>query len=160
MLYVALTRAKARLYLPRYPAAFDRQLRGCYHMVNERLHAIGGGFTAPETKALFHVVPVPCPGEAPPAAAPAAAAVLAAWHPAASLLAPAPADDELRDLARARAGFLMTSYSAVKRLHGGFVPRPSRRPTPPPTSRCRCPGSPWIPRSSRAAAPRAASSTR
>jgi exodeoxyribonuclease V beta subunit len=81
VLYVALTRAKARLYLPRYPAAFDRQLRGCYRMVNERLHAICGGFSAPETRALFHLVPVPCPGEAPPASIPATAAVLAAWHP-------------------------------------------------------------------------------
>ena len=88
--YVALTRAKARLYLPRYPAEF-KNLRGAYRFVNERLHALLDGFAAPETQALFRRDPVPCPGDALPPLLPATPAVLAAWSPPPALLLPPPA---------------------------------------------------------------------
>jgi exodeoxyribonuclease V beta subunit len=120
VLYVALTRARKRLYLPRFPAAF-RQLRGCYRFVNERLDQLFGGFTPPEVRALFQRVPVSCPEEAlPPLAAPPSAAV-AAWTLPADLFEPAadPTAGKLAALAASRAGFLVTSYSAVKRFHPG-----------------------------------------
>ncbi|HEY0709465.1 MAG TPA: UvrD-helicase domain-containing protein, partial [Polyangia bacterium] len=49
VLYVALTRAKARLYLPRYPANW-RQLKGAYKFVNARLHDLLDGFAEPAIK--------------------------------------------------------------------------------------------------------------
>ena len=65
MLYVALTRAKARLYLPRFPIKprkVFKQLKGCYRFIQraagrhlQRLHPTRG------CAALFHRVAVPCP---------------------------------------------------------------------------------------------------
>jgi exodeoxyribonuclease V beta subunit len=122
VLYVALTRAKARLYLPRFPAAFKNKVPGCYRFINERLHTLLGGFTPEATRALFTPIPLPCPGEPAPVAQPAPPAALAGWQPAPALLAAEAPDEETGRLARERAGFLLTSYSAVKRVHGGFVP--------------------------------------
>lgn len=123
ILYVALTRARGRLYLPRYPASFDGKVPGCYRFVNRRLRALlDGGVFTDERRALFSVVPIACPAEAALAAPEAPAPALAAWRPPAHLLAPEPPEDELRALVAARAGFAVTSYSAVKRRHGGFVP--------------------------------------
>ena len=121
VLYVALTRAKARLYLPRYPAAF-KNLRGAYRFVNERLHALLGGFSDPATLALFRRDAIACPGEALPALLPASPATLAAWEPAPALLLPPAAPVDRLALGSARAGFITTSYSALKRGAGGFVP--------------------------------------
>jgi exodeoxyribonuclease V beta subunit len=121
VLYVALTRAKARLYLPRYPAAF-KNLRGAYRFVNDRLHALLGGFSDPAVLALFQRDPIPCPGDALPPLLPASRAALAAWSPPPDLLLP-PLSVDRSALGRARAGFVTTSYSALKRgAGGGFVP--------------------------------------
>jgi exodeoxyribonuclease V beta subunit len=119
VLYVALTRARGRLYLPRYPASF-KYLRGCYRFINGRLDELLGPFTPPDVRAHFAIVPVPCPLETPPAAG--ATPVPDSWQPPAALLAPDPSGAELRALAAARAGFAVTSYSAVKRRQGGFTP--------------------------------------
>jgi exodeoxyribonuclease V beta subunit len=43
------------------------------------------------------------------------------WQPPEALLAPEGPDLELRRLGETRAGFVVTSYSAVKRRRGGFV---------------------------------------
>jgi exodeoxyribonuclease V beta subunit len=126
VLYVALTRACARLYLPRYPAAF-KQLRGSYRLINDRLDDLLGPLVPDEVRRLFAVVPVACPTVAVADVAPAAAA-LAAWSPPPALLAAEPDDGELRALAEARAGFSVTSYSAVKRRQGGFASDPAPDP--------------------------------
>ena len=120
VLYVALTRARGRLYLPRYPREF-KKLKGSYRFVNERLDALLGGFVPERQQALFPRVRLPCPGGAPTEPIVASSAVLAAWRPDPALLAPDPPDDELRAIATTRAGFAVTSYSTVKRRHGGFV---------------------------------------
>jgi len=120
VLYVALTRARGRLYLPRYPAAFAPKLRGCYRFLNDRLHSLLDGFASAETRALFQVSPIPCPVPAPLLPVPPSG--LETWQPPEALLAPDPPTDELERLARARAGFAVTSYSAVKRRQGGFTP--------------------------------------
>jgi exodeoxyribonuclease V beta subunit len=127
VLYVALTRAKARLYLPRFPVSPNKvfgQLKGCYRFVQERLDGILNGITPPEVRALFHRVAVPCPATDPLGLAPAPAATLQAWDPPARLLADddSGAIEATRALGAARAGFVLTSYSAVKGRHGGFVP--------------------------------------
>jgi exodeoxyribonuclease V beta subunit len=122
VLYVALTRGKARLYLPRYPAAF-KNLRGAYRFVNDRLHALLGGFSDPEILALFRRDPIACPGEALPPLLPASPAVLAAWAPPPELLLRPPMPVDRVALGHRRAGFVTTSYSALKRTAGsGFVP--------------------------------------
>src|SRR5205823_4059446 len=104
-------------------------LRGSYRFVNDRLHALLGGITPDEVRRLFLVTPVACPVVADPAAelvaAGAAAAVpsaLGSWRPAPELLTPGEPDPAFHLAAQQRAGFLVTSYSAVKRLQGGFVP--------------------------------------
>jgi exodeoxyribonuclease V beta subunit len=119
VLYVALTRARGRLYLPRYPSTF--RLPGCYRFINDRLRELLHGFAPDERRALFEVVPVPCPIARPVMAAAAPPPALAAWRPPAELLqAPSPPFELVR-LAETRAGFAVTSYSAVKRRQGSFT---------------------------------------
>ena len=117
------------------PGGLQTPAARLYRIVNERLHADWRRVHRARGRgAVSSVVPVPCPGEAPPAPPlPRSRGGAGRLDPPASLLAPsARRATSLRDLARARAGFLMTSYSAVKRLHGGFVPAPVWGPTPPP----------------------------
>lgn len=112
LLYVALTRARARLYLPRYPdskTGIAANLRPVLDRVLDE----------PTTRGLYHRVAVACPGDPPlrlPALAPAA---LAAWQPPSP--PPAIPVEEFRHIARERAGFFITSYTGVKRHQGGFV---------------------------------------
>ncbi|HEY5282507.1 MAG TPA: PD-(D/E)XK nuclease family protein, partial [Polyangia bacterium] len=118
LLYVALTRARYRLYLPHYPPEFDK-LVGPYGHVNERLDNVLGQRlerSQPQFRAM------PCPADAvhnlPAAPAPSPRAV-------ASLLAQLPAALEPTDLAAikdSRSGFLVTSYTAVKHARKGFAP--------------------------------------
>ena len=99
-----------------------RQLRGCYRFINERLDELFGGFTPPEVRALFQRVPVSCPEEALPALAPRRPRGGGGLEPARRSRWPAARRGAagLRPRWRpARAGFLVTSYSAVKRLHPG-----------------------------------------
>jgi exodeoxyribonuclease V beta subunit len=135
VLYVALTRAKARLYLPRFPRSFD-YLRGCYQFIQRRLDEILNGITPPEVRALFHQLPVACPVVDPLALGEAPAASVQAWAPPAALLADddAGAAEAHRALVAPRAGFVMTSYSAVKGRHGGFVPADPTETVVDPTS--------------------------
>ncbi|HEY0711538.1 MAG TPA: 3'-5' exonuclease, partial [Polyangia bacterium] len=121
VLYVALTRAKARLYLPRYPANW-RQLKGAYKFVNARLHELLDGFAEPTVKALFDRVSVPAPGPGLPAPLPAPPAAVAGWTPPPALLAPPPDARGWQEQTRGRSGFFTTSYTALKRGQGsGFV---------------------------------------
>jgi exodeoxyribonuclease V beta subunit len=120
--YVALTRARARLYLPRYPYKPAADLRGAYSFINDRLHAILGGITPDQVRGLFEIIPVVCPAAAaPPADNAALAPAVAAWSPPPELLADDAPDPSYQEAAEQRGGFLVTSYSAVKRLQGGFV---------------------------------------
>ena len=115
LLYVALTRARARLYIPRCPAG-PRAFSGPYRFLGPILDRLLGDA---ETSKRFHRVPVACPGEPPvvlPAPAPAA---LSDWQPP-RLSAGVPSS-EFHRIARERAGFVITSYTGVKRRHGGFV---------------------------------------
>jgi exodeoxyribonuclease V beta subunit len=115
MLYVALTRARGRLYLPRCPTG-SSGFPGPYRLLSPILDKL---LADARTSRLFHRLPVACPAEAPvelPAPSPAA---LSAWQPP-----ELPADlaaTEFRQIAKQRAGFVVTSYTGVKRRHGGFV---------------------------------------
>ncbi len=108
VLYVGLTRACSRLYLPHYPPQMSR-LDGPYRLLNERLHAL-------RDDPLLHWVA--CDDAAADAQAPTAD--VTAWMPPPQR--PVMADGDFARIGRERAGFLVTSYTAVKSKHGGFVP--------------------------------------
>jgi exodeoxyribonuclease V beta subunit len=126
VLYVALTRARARLYLPRYPTKAVCDLRGAYSFVNDRLHALLGGITSDEIRGLLCVQAVPCPHAVATARGDSAVArAVADWRPPPALLAATAVDPTFREAATGRAGFMVTSYSAVRQFHGRFVPAES-----------------------------------
>jgi exodeoxyribonuclease V beta subunit len=108
VLYVALTRACSRLYLPHYPEEFER-LDGTYKPLNDRLR---------DMRDDPHLTWVPCDVGETEAAPPSSD--LAAWRPPA--VRPALSDGEFAPIRHQRSGFLVTSYTAVKSKHGGFVP--------------------------------------
>ena len=124
VLYVGLTRARARLYLPRFPARSIISINGAYGLVNDRLNALLGGITPDEVRRLFQLDPLPCPrpadaghpdGRATPGGAGADA--IRDWQPPAALLAPPHPDPAFREAAANRAGFVVTSYSAIRASH-------------------------------------------
>jgi exodeoxyribonuclease V beta subunit len=124
LLYVALTRAKARLYLPYLGdppsgrARSDRQykfshLHGSYRVVNDRLKTLAqeGAFDGPEGPFEYTEVDVKPP---PPAAAPQPPQT-EAWEPPAELLQPPPDESTRYETARRqRGGFVVTSYTRLK----------------------------------------------
>ena len=115
MLYVALTRARARLYLPHCPAS-SSGIPGPYRLFGPILDKL---LADAKTSRLFHRVPVACPAEAPVELPAPSSAALSAWQPP-----ELPADlaaTEFHQIAKQRAGFVVTSYTGVKRRHGGFV---------------------------------------
>ena len=126
--YVALTRARKRLYLP-YSGltaevkegsdGADKEdlwrLTGGYRHVNQRLRALLAA-----RHARFRTIDVPVEGGAAPRPSPAAA--LAAWRPAPRLLAEVTPDPTLAALRVRRAGTTHTSYSRIKAAQGGYHP--------------------------------------
>jgi exodeoxyribonuclease V beta subunit len=114
VLYVALTRARARLYLPRCQSS--RAFTGPYRFLGPIFDQL---FQDAKTGKLFHRVPVACPGEAALALPALAPAALSAWQPPEVPAGVAPA--EFHQIAKDRAGFVVTSYTGVKRRRGGFV---------------------------------------
>lgn len=107
LFYVALTRAKARLYLPLLPE--DGGEVGCYSTVNRRLQELVSVFKIEDVRT------------AEPATGTLSKAVrLDRWSPPAELLAAhdyTPVFDELR---RRHQGLVVTSYSRLKSLRGGY----------------------------------------
>jgi exodeoxyribonuclease V beta subunit len=114
VLYVALTRARARLYVPRCPSG--RAFTGPYRLLGPILDKLLGDAGASR---LYHRVPVACPGEAGLALPASASAALSAWQPPEVPAGSSAA--EFHQIAKDRAGFVVTSYTGVKRRHGGFV---------------------------------------
>mgnify|MGYP001608624796 CR=1 FL=1 len=115
LLYVALTRAKARLYLPLVrPGVLKRSVSGCYRVVNDRLLAIVGAGHSPD----FEVRPCRLAPGAPPRPALAdEAPVPTRAVPLDPFTEAAPFDD----LRRAHAGPFLTSFTRMMR-EGPFAP--------------------------------------
>jgi exodeoxyribonuclease V beta subunit len=145
LLYVALTRARRRLYLPyagvpaveeapQYEQDFWR-VNGAYRHVHRRLRALA---SAPSRPLPFDTRPVDCPP--PPDETPARiAAAVRAWRPAPEDLTLDFPAAELAETRRRRAGIVLTSYSRIKQAHGGYQPptevldeEPVVAPAPPP----------------------------
>jgi len=152
LLYVAMTRARDRLYMPYFPdrdasdddpfsftndkdhgdyVAFQK-ITGPYRHVNQRLRALAAEPTRFADLFQIEAVPFPAPERA---ASPELAARLEAWSPPPSgeRVRAAPARDEAaaaeapdaQELARLRIerrGFFITSYSRLKDAEGGYQP--------------------------------------
>ncbi|HWV37896.1 MAG TPA: UvrD-helicase domain-containing protein [Vulgatibacter sp.] len=112
LLYVALTRAKARLYLPMYfgPDGAGGVVDGCYRAVDERLHALDRdpGLEA----AGFGREAIPM---SPPEERGNHATALEGWEPSAAVLdAGADRAKEAAVLVEGRRGNRITSYTQMK----------------------------------------------
>ncbi|MFW6050068.1 MAG: UvrD-helicase domain-containing protein [Myxococcota bacterium] len=131
LLYVAVTRAAARLYLPYLgPPASDRdgsplehtfsRMNGCYRILNDRLVALVGQDAAPPE--LFARTRVWVGGDGAAEAEEAHDGGRAPWSPPEALLEPPPDPGEaLAGLRTRRAGPVVTSYTRLKAGHGGYV---------------------------------------
>ena len=138
LLYVAMTRAKARLYLPYFPRKTYVNSRGeekedkilrdrsCYWQLNERLRVLAKsvGQVVPESlekrRSLIHIVNVPVrpqPGEQMEKPTPPD---LSDWRPAPGLVLYDPNDETFRKLEKNHAGFVITSYTRMKSVRGGY----------------------------------------
>lgn len=119
LLYVAFTRARYRLYAPHYPAALKR-LSGPYGQFNRHLGRIlGPDLATPHP--LFAVRPIDCQAAGTVPAQPAP--TLPAKPIPVDLLALPTDPSDLAAVKQKRSGFLVTSYSAVKRAHAQAVNR-------------------------------------
>jgi exodeoxyribonuclease V beta subunit len=115
--YVAITRAKARLYLPMIPGAiWPNAWKGGYKRVNDRLNALEAELTASDFNRLFRVIEYrDAPIGSEPDDQKRLPMDLATFLPAQDLLVDrddSPAFDGLR---RRHAGYEVTSYSRMKR---------------------------------------------
>jgi exodeoxyribonuclease V beta subunit len=112
VLYVALTRARFRMVLPHYPATVP--LQNLYRHANRRLDSLRDDEGARQLFARRDVAaPLPTTAAAP----------LAANRP--QMPPELPAANEPEDIAAirtARSGFLVTSYSAIKRARSAMAP--------------------------------------
>jgi exodeoxyribonuclease V beta subunit len=128
LLYVALTRARRRLYLPYAgdptvevaPAQTEDfwRVNGAYRHVHRRLRALCRGVGA---AARFEARAVDCPPPPDTTAARIAAAVRA-WRPAPGDLALDLPTAALAETRRRRAGIALTSYTRIKQAHAAAEP--------------------------------------
>ena len=106
LLYVALTRARARLYLPSFPSGTYKPT-GCYRALNQQVQRVRA-----EESPLFAVENLSIE-----AARPAEASLArgqAAWTPPAEMVAPVEPEVDFARLRAAHAGFTITSYTRMK----------------------------------------------
>ncbi|MFH0902767.1 MAG: UvrD-helicase domain-containing protein [Pseudomonadota bacterium] len=138
LMYVALTRARARLYLPFLPTDDDGLVEGCYAPVNDRLRDLRPMMAEPPLCRLFvgetvecgashddgeaasgqGVEPLPLPLPLPlprPRSGPGPDPIdLSRWAPPSHLLAQADCAEDATALARRHRGFAIVSYSGMK----------------------------------------------
>jgi len=114
LLYVALTRARYRLYLPHYPPEFTT-LKGPYLHANQRLDSILG---ERHERRHSHFGLRPCLAQAVPTLA--SDAVRPLWQATLlpTALAPAREPEDVVAIKAERSGFVVTSYTAVKHARG------------------------------------------
>lgn len=132
LLYVALTRAKARVYVPYFGEPPDgrdrpgltwkyRALGGCAKLLSERLRSLVKDGTVARRRDLFDVVTVPVLAESHRASG--EPSERPRWVPSAGALELPP--DPSRHYAALRAshaGPIVTSYTRMKAAVGGYVP--------------------------------------
>jgi exodeoxyribonuclease V beta subunit len=114
LLYVALTRARSRLYLPLFPAVVDggtpwRGFGGCYRQLNARLARM-----LPALDARLFAVEEVAEAAAPAAAPAATSGALTDWRLPRVLVTDDDREVELAALRQRHAGFVVTSYTRMK----------------------------------------------
>jgi exodeoxyribonuclease V beta subunit len=113
LMYVALTRAKGRLYLPcLFKDGAPARVRGAYDPVNRRLAELMAtrcDSLSVEDVPHLAVAPGPAPGDPPEGA----------WQPPAALLHEADATAEYARLRDRHAGALVTSYTRMRAARSG-----------------------------------------
>lgn len=123
LLYVALTRAVARLYLPHVDKSDYNKVRGCYKQIEKRLEPIVKQVQAGDEQlsALFHVERVSSNSRAIDQMSKRRMR-LEEWEPPQGLLDAGQHRDDYADISRARRGFAVTSYTSMKSQGGSRVP--------------------------------------
>jgi len=116
--YVALTRAKARLYLPMIASAFwPNGWKGGYKRVNDRLNALEAQPTANDFERLFRVIEFrDAPVGSDPDDETQPAVDFSKWCPPHDLLTDRDETRNFADLRNRHGGYEVTSYSRMKRL--------------------------------------------
>ena len=119
--YVAITRAKARLYLPLVPGQLGgKQWKGGYRRLNDRLSDLVNGLDGSGNKALFSIIPVhdrPSDNATDQVDRPARSP--ASWQPPDELLKSSDNSGEFAGYRHRHAGYEVSSYSRMKRAWSG-----------------------------------------
>jgi exodeoxyribonuclease V beta subunit len=121
LLYVALTRAQARVYLPCFAGA-KVTINGPYLPMSKALTRVAGASVAdPALRGLFTIEDIaydpPKPGSTPEPAPD-----LSRWHPPTALLEQRDLSAAFREIRIRRAGFVVESYTGLKRGAGYQAP--------------------------------------
>jgi exodeoxyribonuclease V beta subunit len=116
LLYVALTRARARLYLPYIPLTEQKgmlSLTGAYSCVNARIDAMlrrpGGAGEAFQVELLDEAPPLSTHEPSPTS--------IPAWVTPEDAFVPRPAELQLEAIRASRGGRFVTSYTALQKGH-------------------------------------------
>src|SRR6185369_5463971 len=109
LLYVALTRAQARVYLP-YFAGANVKISGPYYPMSKALARVAGTPADAKIRRLFRIEDVAY-DPPKPASAPDPAPDYSGWHPSAALLAQRDLSPSFREIRRRHAGFVVESYT-------------------------------------------------
>lgn len=127
LLYVALTRAKARLYLPFVPYAGRQPIckylaQRSYHVLNWKLKQVWEDAKEGELAGLFETYDIPYFGLAPSVETIGENELeaISSWEPAGELLSPAPVKSRAQYDDAALGRKRIESYSSLKRRAGGY----------------------------------------
>jgi len=119
LLYVAATRAKAKLYLPFVPS-HKNQKPGMYRLLNDRIESLLADEENAGRKGIVKR-PLPYMGGTASAGDADVATVMRSWRPAPSLLQDVDETDRFDGLREGHAGFDVTSYSRMKMMRAGYT---------------------------------------
>lgn len=123
LLYVALTRARAKLYLPYYPDGSIRKPTGYYAQLNQRLRKV---IEAPGSRVSAALIELADTGGSRAAPATKSSTIpLAQWLPPVELLADnSEPESAFSRLANERAALRMRSYTSLKHESGAWALTP------------------------------------
>ncbi|MDH3598864.1 MAG: UvrD-helicase domain-containing protein, partial [Candidatus Tectomicrobia bacterium] len=123
LLYVAMTRTKARLYLPYIePSRYPERFQGCHRRLNTRLaHVLSDpAYAAVQARCALHRFTVESLQE--PAVALHDPEPLSHWHPPDVLFETVDESERFQRYRQQHAAFVVSSYSRLKQADGGYHP--------------------------------------
>ena len=120
LLYVAATRAKARLYLPFVQPEKLTSRQGMYRIMNDRLAALAVDESALQ-RGGFVIARTPFRAEYAATGGRDAYETMRRWSPPAHLLDLPDESERFEALLERHAGFEVTSYSRMKKMQGGYA---------------------------------------